>query len=123
MAVNTEMFRKIYDQISLHPETHDQDTYEGQSGPHCGTQRCIAGWAVAFEYGVESGSIYQNEGIWDWHSEGRETETGLYMSRMAVQAAKILGLTDEQAARLFLHTSNEEAVAECLRYAMKGDEA
>jgi hypothetical protein len=52
---NRELFKKIYDQITTHPEHHWQDVWEAEvsefdsrrSGdPLCGTARCVAGWAL-----------------------------------------------------------------------------
>jgi len=39
---NTDLFRKIHDQITTHPESHDQGDWESP----CGTTRCVAGWAL-----------------------------------------------------------------------------
>ncbi len=44
---NRELFQKIHDQITGHPETHNQDSWESL----CGTTRCVAGWAVHFTNG------------------------------------------------------------------------
>lgn len=115
MTINTEMFQKIYDQITQHPDTHDQGTFED-----CGTSRCIAGWAVALRYGVADTTIYSGE-VPD--REDEEVEGVGYLSGTAVIARNILGLTGEQAYDLFYDLNDERAVEKCLRYATKGDEA
>jgi hypothetical protein len=116
MSINTELFQKIYDQISQHPETHDQGDFESRP-PGCGTTRCVAGWAIALHCGVNS--IYSRPGL---PLAGRETSSG-YLSPTAVEAADLLGLTDRQAVELFYNFENEEAVELCHRYATKGDDA
>lgn len=46
MITGKELAQKILDQITAHPETHNQDTWvDGFNS--CGTTYCIAGWAVA----------------------------------------------------------------------------
>lgn len=40
--------RAVHEQISIHPETHDQSNWHSS----CGTTHCVAGWAV-----VKSGAL------------------------------------------------------------------
>ena len=41
-----ELRRLVADQLSTHPELHDQVEWgEGEADPHCGTPCCVAGWA------------------------------------------------------------------------------
>lgn len=121
MTINTEMFQRVYDQITQHPETHNQVVFE--EATHCGTKRCVAGWAVAFEHGVGDRSIY--DGLTEaWPPAHFAAHSrAYYMTETATEAARILGLTDEQACHLFYDVSDGEAVELCLRYATKGDEA
>lgn len=115
MTINTELFQKIYDQISQHPETHDQATFEYRD-ISCGTTRCVAGWAVAIAHGIES--IYTGAARYG----GRETVHG-YLSSTANEAAALLGLDDAQACHLFYMTTDAQAVEACHLFATKGDEA
>jgi hypothetical protein len=41
---NVEMLQRVLAQITEHPETHNQNTWESR----CGTTRCVAGWAIYF---------------------------------------------------------------------------
>lgn len=111
MTINTDMFQKIYDQISQHPETHDQMSFEKSS--YCGTTRCVAGWAIYF--------AYNNASIYDVDRLNYRNKPGL--SSTSSIAADILGLTSDQAHDLFYESLDHEAVEKCLRYATKGDEA
>lgn len=36
----------VLDQIVAHPETHNQDSWQS----YCGTEACVAGWAIRFAY-------------------------------------------------------------------------
>lgn len=111
--INKELFQKVYDQISSEPETHEQWTWEDSetANEECGTTRCVAGWAVFFGHNLEHGqSIYCGYGdgsAWRHPSIQRE-------------AAHLLGLTDNEAAHLFLSTNNSQARELVLRYATKG---
>lgn len=123
MTINTEMFQKVYDQITQHPETHYQGTWEngygGYDDDECGTTRCVAGWAVAFAKGWENESILGRCGLGVMLPDG----SGRHMSPVGAVAADILGLDLTEAYELFYDTNNAEAVEACLRYANKGDEA
>lgn len=48
--MNTELFKKIHDQITSEPDGFDMNTWEGP-GAACGTTRCVAGWAIYFATG------------------------------------------------------------------------
>lgn len=43
--VNSELLNKIADQIEAHPESFNMGTW-AQKDADCGTQYCIAGWAI-----------------------------------------------------------------------------
>ena len=43
--VNSELLNKIADQIEIHPESFNMGTWV-QKDDDCGTQYCIAGWAI-----------------------------------------------------------------------------
>lgn len=60
MPINTEMFQRIEQIIRINPEQHSQKFFEMAeadvwlSEPHCGTTRCIAGWAIHL-WGADNG--------------------------------------------------------------------
>jgi hypothetical protein len=98
--VNRELFKKVYDQIAEHPDTHWQGDFEadvedGAGGyredgvPVCGTTRCVAGWAL--------------------HFSGQRVNDSLDPGR---DAARLLGLSVDAASVLFSGSLPEtEAVA------------
>lgn len=47
-----ELAQKIYTQITRHPESHNQEVWINQASrrAECGTQACVAGWAVTFNF-------------------------------------------------------------------------
>lgn len=92
--INRELFRKVYDQITAHPETHDQDEFESS----CGTTRCVAGWALHF--------YNPNQDIRQTAFEINDSVHG----GPGNAARKILGLSEHQAGRLFYEVSDKEAV-------------
>lgn len=106
MTVNTELFRKIRDQISAEPERHSQATWE------CGTTRCVAGWAVAFELG-EGRSLYQGVVHKDPTPDLVNLLDRLQVYTVSNAARVLLGLS-YSAANLLFFADNEvarEAVA------------
>lgn len=110
--INQELFQKVLDQITIHPETHDQsgwqNTVEGDDGYVCGTTRCVAGWALHF--------YAPNQHIFD-------TACQLGTAGNYERAGReILGLTFSEARHLFFNVSNEEAVNLVEKYALKGRE-
>lgn len=105
--INTAMFRRIHDQITAHPETHDQGVFEAS----CGTTRCIAGWAIYFaavdradgsdEYGMAA-KIDKY-----WRAKGGDWPTYEITERTA---ADILGMPFDAAYTLFYCMEDELAV-------------
>lgn len=92
--INVPLLRKTLEHITAHPEEWDQAVWMRQSGrTECGTAGCVAGWAVTFAghtLDFESAVIFWGEA--QYLDDGREIE----------QAAQDeLGLTDDQADRLF----------------------
>lgn len=59
MALNTELFKKIHDVISITPEQFDMAGWE-DTDSGCGTTRCVAGWAIHFS--LEGGNLYDGRG-------------------------------------------------------------
>lgn len=99
--INQELFQKIYDQISQHPETHGQSTWEAARG--CGTTRCVAGWAINFVH---------NMGVYQW-SDTSDVD-------IAVEGRRLLGLNPQQL-NLF-YCTDAQALEIVHGFAVKGDE-
>lgn len=120
---NQELFQKIHDQITQHPGTHDQDSWES----YCGTTRCVAGWAVHFSNGERD--------LWVRSMFGRLTPSTkeLFQRVLADQhvrqepgseavertARTLLGLNAWQARGLFYGASRVEA-RELVKLAAEG---
>ncbi len=81
--------------ISMHPERHCQDTFFSHSDSNpitdCGTTACVAGWTVAM-LGMTSDDIFA---------------ASPYVSTSCI-ARDALGLSDEEADKLFFGTLSEE---------------
>ena len=100
---NTDLFAKIHDQITAHPETHNQDSW------WCGTTRCIAGWAVQLS------KIDPDQHDRDFLEEySRDHDVA---PDYVLVAADLLGLTLHQAGRLFYEDENDYAVDRVGEYA------
>ncbi len=111
MALNDQVYldrrQKILDQIFAHPENHNQTQWEKEN-PHCGTQRCVAGWAIYFA-AKHSSSVHL--GRYEVAAELRvEPQYG-------VIAAALLGLTDAEAFELFYDADNLDAIDLLRQYA------
>lgn len=94
---NAELFYSIGHQITLVPESWNQDRYGDRverSDVSCGTTHCVAGWAV-----VKTGIPVKWEPITSDCSTTSKTVDGRAIIDVAT---KLLGLTDDQAERLFL---------------------
>lgn len=106
--INTAMFRRIHDQITAHPETHDQGVFESR----CGTTRCIAGWAIHFaavdraDGSDQYGMPYKINKY--WQAKG-EDNLPLY-DITETTAADILGMPFDAAHGLFYTMDDELAV-------------
>jgi len=113
MAVNTELAKQIFIQISLHPETHDQNIVtEGvaalPNGNLCGTTACVAGWACAYAGLLEERVGYSGQhylvvpdewGSDDWFSVARAE----------------LGITHDLAGALFYEDLPQDVAREAVR--------
>lgn len=99
-----ELAQKILDQITEHPETHDQDTWVNSSG-ECGTTYCIAGWAVALN-ALESDSSPRL----DVTRARLSRELSIRFPTWSLLAEELLGLGDAEAEELFF-ADTEEAPA------------
>lgn len=91
-----ELAELILDQLTVYPETHDQGTWVNLDT--CETTMCIAGWAAAF-----TGSYMDTK--WIYFHKGMHA----------------LGLTPRDAALLFIHTNNAQAV-HAMQFLAKGDD-
>jgi hypothetical protein len=101
MSYNYEMLRKVYDQVTIHPETHDQEVFI------CDTRRCIAGWTIEFSTEWEFDTVATVKPV------GMSTVEALDLGEVesvSAAAKEILGLTDDEADYLFFCESNDEAI-------------
>lgn len=136
--INRELFKRIHEVITTHPEHHDQGTYEedvdGQLGylqpsdpdyasdrkcvttridgaPVCGTTRCTAGWALYLHNPEQDITKTAQEVL-----ESRGLERGY--SDLFEGARALLGLSPEQADEMFSGALREtEAVRLVAEYA------
>ena len=118
---NTELFRKIYNQIKEKPGTLQMTSWEDpDTDPqsefynplkrdweprNCGTTRCVAGWAAHFT-APETGFLDTMERLAEeWGITG-------YVGDVSVEVqvgSKLLGLDIEKARALFLGADDGEA--------------
>lgn len=134
-AFNVELAQRIHDQITQHPDQHDQGTWCSLPGVDatdavgadnmCGTTACVAGWAMLFSgykfrrgvsisYGVPVLATQvlaptgPNMGVWVDEARVQMSTTG----------AELLGLNADDAYNLFCGTlaadNPEEAAADLL---------
>lgn len=93
MAINAVLLRKVLQQIETHPETWDQRTWR------CGTAMCFAGWTAQLAGGRWIGDTPL------LHAEECEPSHDALDGTNAVhpypRAARLLGLTTDQADALF----------------------
>ena len=128
--INQTMFGEIHSLITEFPEMHYQNTWE--SGPEerdtCGTTRCIAGWATWL--GARDAGLLSRKREESTHSVRHDLAVRLgintsdydhdeYLGKYEryeypLIAAKLLGLTGEQAYDLF-HDMNHDQVVERVR--------
>lgn len=141
--INTELFRKVHEQITAKPEHHDQRTYESDvdadvaylrehhgedadeeikdlvervdGGTVCGTTRCTAGWALYLHRPDQALVTTAFEVL-------EERGIPASYSELFDGARHLLGLDERQANELFAgDLSEKRAVALIAEYAF-GDE-
>lgn len=114
--LNIPLFKKIHDRISAAPEVHSQDTWE------CGSTRCIAGWAVHLTTGEPVFS--ENNGWRGLHPATRELARryGLAADSVPAIALRLLGITADEAGRLFYADDDKAAEAVDLAAAGRAEE-
>lgn len=116
MTLNVEKLVELRDQLVLHPEQHDQNTWVNTHGEtitpdeqpdmSCGTTACAAGWTVLLngERFADYGTVLadtSNPSAYRQHVY----RDGAFTLRLVVsvpeRAQQILGLNDQQAEQLF----------------------
>ena len=102
---NNALFLKIDQRLDEGEMLLEMSTWE-DSGPVCGTTRCVAGWAVHF-------ASNPGEGAWDARIR-LAVELGLDGHSWMRVGARLLGLNEYDADVLFLQYGEAEAV-EALR--------
>jgi hypothetical protein len=112
--INRKLFGVVHKQITEHPEVHDQRSWEWRDAP-CGTTRCAGGWAL-HHYAVAKGWTELN--LWQIAS----VVTGGKYASVRRGAAKALGLTEEEAHRLF-YTFDKDKVTDMVRLYATGGRA
>lgn len=108
MGLNIDLFRKVHEQITAFPQTHDQSTYmfvDESDRTVCGTTHCIAGWAVVLDAGV---ARVENKDHYYELVEAANEKFSAYdqfgdVSSWAAGRA-LLGLSEDEAAVLFAGT-------------------
>ncbi|OII61168.1 hypothetical protein BJP40_06475 [Streptomyces sp. CC53] len=111
--INQELFQKIRDQFVLHPETHAQRDWESYAT--CGTQRCVAGWALHFHKPHQDIDTTRKEVLYT-HDKYHFNLNGGYEESARI----ILGLTPDEATRLFYEMDDSAARRMVELYALKG---
>jgi hypothetical protein len=104
--MNTELARKVLDQIRIFPETHNQRSYVKEN--ECGTTCCIAGHALSFSgYTLAHVRDYENayKGL-----TFRRPDGGEMVDTWWTEAMDLLGLSHGEAVRLFFEWDNEAAI-------------
>lgn len=109
---NVEMFKKIHNQITLHPETHHQGTFE--EGQSCGTTRCVAGWAIHL-WGVENGFAGSVNDLMGMYVANHMNPNEWVEIEDA--AGHLLGLSEREAYQLFYNFNEPDVVRMVSEYA------
>jgi hypothetical protein len=94
----------IYDQITTHPETHNQHHWE------CGTTRCVAGWA-AYLFPQELYIRSVPDEIDPWEKTLAYVTAGMH----------VLGIGEDEARRLFSTDISGDKVCAALKEIANGD--
>lgn len=120
MSVNIPLLRKVMEHITTHPEEYDQREYAVRSD--CGTSHCIAGWALALS-GREF--TYRRLQSWDHRTAadfGWAAQVGILGDCSEHdEAAKALGLEDDDAAEMFHEDQTLSGVWECVERVTDGE--
>lgn len=118
---NTELFKKIYDQISAVPGSFDMNNWEAEVSfgetfwnpvtdtrePRaCGTARCVAGWAGYFHNPNQPFWQTVDDLLGEWSDVIDEEDSNFNVT----VARRLLGLDLEDARRLFVEIGDEKAL-------------
>jgi hypothetical protein len=111
-TLNLPLAEAVLEQITTHPETHDQGNF-GVRRPDCGTTYCIAGWAIALSPDVDHGWRPGPSGTFDEMAMveflDRRRLPG-WRSAPFEAGRELLGLSERAADWLFLECDETEAV-------------
>lgn len=102
--VNRELFQKIHEVITLHPEQHDQGAWE-ESDLTCNTTRCVAGWAITLTTGQP---VYSRRDALHPATLTLGKRPGKRPGIPSI-AGELLGLNDAEADVLFYRTGSDKA--------------
>jgi hypothetical protein len=113
--VNTELFQKVDESVQLGL----LGMHAWEANPACGTTRCMAGWAIHHTTGqpLYTRDAEQHPSVWTLAASLGVPDS------FEILAAKLLGLTAQEASEVFYLTDREGA--EFIRLAAQGrdDEA
>ncbi|WP_055566013.1 hypothetical protein [Streptomyces atriruber] len=118
MTINVDLLLEIREQITSHPETHDQEQWGKRTG--CGTTHCIAGWAavltgaaLAWTDAADLDDINGDEVV--TYADDHENPS--------VYAQRVIGLPPGEVIGLFYELDNAEALEALDRLIEKGKNA
>lgn len=103
---NVELLRKTLKYIEDHPEEWRQESW------HCGTKACFAGHAALLAGGTwahEHGMCMLARDD-DPHDHVWQTYDGTALVDVDDRAIRVLGVTEEQASRLFWYANSLDAL-------------
>lgn len=110
MTFNLALAQQVLDQITEHPHTHDQEMWFSE----CGTQRCIAGWAVEFSDGYELVHSDTFGRTLAYRPDGTSTPD------VDLVAQELLGIDRDTAESIFFDFDNHRALAK-FRHLVKSE--
>lgn len=133
MPINTEMFQRIKQIINLNPEQHSQAFFEittsdvWRPASHCGTTRCVAGWAIHL-WGEDNGitntiiekistEYAKRHDMQYLIDEDKDEEDHYGVIDVEVVASHILGLSASEGRSLFFDMDDSSALARVEDYA------
>jgi hypothetical protein len=105
--MNVALLRDVRAQILAEPERLYMGAWQNEPiAEGCGTACCIGGWAGALSGLVKKNGTPTSVNV-DWTAKGRrmlakiETECGHWESPSELLFTQVLGISDDQATRLF----------------------